>query len=99
MISETKEKMDKLFQLLLNPRPDKKLLVLDLDFTLWDGQAQVELLSQKLRPGLHEFLAKVVEYYDIIIWSNNPLKFLMIKLKALGLLDPQLRIIAGTYNI
>lgn len=35
-----------------------------------------------------------MEFYDIIIWSNNPLKFLMIKLQMLGLLDPDLRVIA-----
>lgn len=105
MISETEnpmaelleQKKKMLFKLLLNPRTDKKLLVLDLDFTLWDGRAQVEHLSQKLRPGLYEFLEKVVEYYDIIIWSNNPLKVLMIKLRALGLLNPQTRVIAGIF--
>ncbi len=76
------------------PRPGKKLLVLDLDYTLWDGNAQVEQLSQKLRPGLHDFLVKVGEYYDIIIWSNNPIKFLTMKLQAIGLLNTQYKIIA-----
>ena len=83
-----------MFNLLLQPRTDTKLLVLDLDHTLWDGSAQVEQLSQKLRPGLFDFFSKVVEYYDIIIWSNTPKKVLMIKLQALGLFNQDLRVIA-----
>ena len=83
-----------MFNLLLQPRTDAKLLVLDLDHTLWDGSAQVEELSQKLRPGLFDFFLKVVGHYDIIIWSNNPKRVLMIKLQALGLLNQDLRVIA-----
>ncbi|XP_011315012.1 uncharacterized protein [Fopius arisanus] len=43
----------------------KKLLVLDIDYTLCNPDCRLA------RPYLHEFLAKVYKYYDIVIWAGS----------------------------
>ncbi|XP_024520988.1 ubiquitin-like domain-containing CTD phosphatase isoform X1 [Selaginella moellendorffii] len=55
---------------LLNPcRPGKKLLVLDIDYTLFDHRSTAENPLELMRPYLHEFLTAAYAAYDIIIWS------------------------------
>jgi len=74
---------------LMNPiDPQKKLLVLDLDQTLFDigGRSQTETLSETMRPGLFEFLEDVYEYYNIAIWSATSWSWLEIKLFEFSLL-------------
>ena len=44
-------------KLLQQPRPGKKLLVLDIDYTLFDLGSTAERPEQLARPFLHEFLA------------------------------------------
>lgn len=38
------------------PRPGKKLLVLDIDYTLFDHRSVAETGIELMRPYLHEFL-------------------------------------------
>jgi ubiquitin-like domain-containing CTD phosphatase 1 len=38
------------------------------------------------RPHLHIFFTSVYEDYDIVIWSANSLKWMNVKMKALGVL-------------
>ena len=40
------------------PRPGSKLLVLDIDYTLFDHRSPAERASQLMRPYLHEFLTE-----------------------------------------
>lgn len=47
----------------LNSR-DKKLLILDIDYTLFNPEGKVA------RPYLHEFLARVNRHYHIVIWAE-----------------------------
>ncbi|KAF9684991.1 hypothetical protein SADUNF_Sadunf03G0007700 [Salix dunnii] len=55
---------------LKNPcRPGKKLLVLDIDYTLFDHRSTAETPLELMRPYLHEFLTAVYAEYDIMIWS------------------------------
>ncbi|KAJ7968034.1 Ubiquitin-like domain-containing CTD phosphatase [Quillaja saponaria] len=55
---------------LLNPcRAGKKLLVLDIDYTLFDHRSTAENPLELMRPYLHEFLTSVYSEYDIMIWS------------------------------
>ncbi|RVW62147.1 Ubiquitin-like domain-containing CTD phosphatase [Vitis vinifera] len=55
---------------LRNPcREGKKLLVLDIDYTLFDHRSTAENPLELMRPYLHEFLSAVYAEYDIIIWS------------------------------
>jgi ubiquitin-like domain-containing CTD phosphatase 1 len=42
--------------LLNEPRPGKKLLVLDIDYTLFDHRSAAETGNELMRPFLHEFL-------------------------------------------
>ncbi|KAJ8317333.1 hypothetical protein KUTeg_005237 [Tegillarca granosa] len=52
------------------PRPGKKLLVLDIDYTLFDHRSVAETANELMRPFLHEFLHSAYEDYDIVIWCE-----------------------------
>ncbi|KAH8514731.1 hypothetical protein H0E87_007531 [Populus deltoides] len=66
---------------LKNPcRPGKKLLVLDIDYTLFDHRSTAETPLELMRPYLHEFLTAIYAEYDIMIWSPN-------QMGQLGVLD------------
>nr|GMD02856.1 ubiquitin-like domain-containing CTD phosphatase [Ipomoea batatas] len=61
---------------LRNPcREGKKLLVLDIDYTLFDHRSTAENPLELMRPYLHEFLSAVYAEYDIIIWSATRSEF------------------------
>ncbi|KAJ8456978.1 hypothetical protein ONZ45_g18503 [Pleurotus djamor] len=67
-------------------RPGKRLLVLDIDYTILDTKP---LTSGSLppnecaRPKLHEFLETIYPYYDICIWSQTSWIWLETKLVEL----------------
>lgn len=65
-------------------RPDKKLLVLDIDYTLFDHRSTAQTGAELMRPYLHEFLTKAYEDYDIVIWSATGMKWIEEKMKLLG---------------
>ncbi|GJJ76924.1 ubiquitin-like domain-containing CTD phosphatase 1 [Entomortierella parvispora] len=67
-------------------RPGKKLLVLDLDYTLIDCKALNNPMIEVMRPGLHEFLSVCYEHYDIVIWSQTSWRALEAKVTTIGLL-------------
>ena len=69
------------------PRPGKKLLVLDIDYTLFDHRSTAERPEELMRPFLHEFLESAYADYDIIIWSATGMKWIEVKMKELGVLD------------
>jgi len=70
-------------------RPGKRLLVLDIDYTILDTKP---LTSGSLppaecaRPGLHEFLEAIYPYYDICIWSQTSWRWLEAKLVELEMI-------------
>eukprot|EP00879_Flechtneria_rotunda_P027531 GHRR01029497.1.p1 GENE.GHRR01029497.1~~GHRR01029497.1.p1 ORF type:complete len:199 (+),score=47.63 GHRR01029497.1:240-836(+) len=68
------------------PRPGKKCLVLDIDYTLFDLNSSAERPDELARPYLHEFLTACYEYYDIIIWSATSMKWVEVKMRELGVL-------------
>ncbi|KAJ6327796.1 hypothetical protein OIU78_014618 [Salix suchowensis] len=73
---------------LKNPcRPGKKLLVLDIDYTLFDHRSTAETPLELMRPYLHEFLTAVYAEYDIMIWSATSMKWVELKMGQLGVLD------------
>uniref|UniRef100_A0A3P9NP54 Ubiquitin-like domain-containing CTD phosphatase 1 n=1 Tax=Poecilia reticulata TaxID=8081 RepID=A0A3P9NP54_POERE len=51
-----------------SPREGKRLLVLDVDYTLFDHKSCAETGQELMRPFLHEFLTSAYEDYDIVIW-------------------------------
>nr|CAG4635612.1 EOG090X0A5K [Artemia franciscana] len=69
------------------PREGKRCLVLDIDYTLFDHRSVAECANELMRPFLHEFLATAYEYYDIIIWSATSMKWIVEKMRLLGVLD------------
>lgn len=71
-------------EMLNEPRADKKLLVLDIDYTLFDHRSSAESGAELMRPYLHEFLTAAYEHYDIVIWSATSMKWIVEKMKLLG---------------
>lgn len=70
---------------ILNPiRKGKKLLVLDIDYTIFDHVSHAEKGTELMRPYLHEFLTSAYEDYDIAIWSATSLKWIEVKMNELG---------------
>ncbi|CAG08865.1 unnamed protein product [Tetraodon nigroviridis] len=53
------------------PREGKRLLVLDVDYTLFDHKSCAETGQELMRPYLHEFLTSAYEDYDIVIWCKK----------------------------
>lgn len=66
------------------PRQGKKLLVLDIDYTLFDHRSPAETGYELMRPYLHEFLTEAYKDYDIVIWSATSMKWIEEKMKLLG---------------
>ncbi|KAG9346841.1 hypothetical protein JZ751_007188 [Albula glossodonta] len=69
------------------PREGKRLLVLDVDYTLFDHKSCAETGQELMRPFLHEFLTTAYEDYDIVIWSATSMKWIDAKMKELGVTD------------
>jgi ubiquitin-like domain-containing CTD phosphatase 1 len=70
---------------IINPlRDNKKLLVLDIDYTLFDHRSAAEQPFELMRPYLHEFLTKAYKQYEIVIWSATSMKWIIEKMKLLG---------------
>ncbi len=70
------------------PRPNKKLLVLDLDHTILHFTSKEEVTCENMkRPHMDTFLTEVYAHYDIAIWSQTHWKWVEIKLIELGLLS------------
>ncbi|XP_059469569.1 ubiquitin-like domain-containing CTD phosphatase 1 [Neocloeon triangulifer] len=65
-------------------RDGKKLLVLDIDYTLFDHRSVAETGYELMRPYLHEFLEAAYNDYDIVIWSATSMKWIDEKMKLLG---------------
>ncbi|KAL6840236.1 hypothetical protein ACP4OV_030046 [Aristida adscensionis] len=81
---------------LLNPcRKGKRLLVLDIDYTLFDHRSSAENPKELMRPYLHQFLAAAYTSYDIMIWSATGMKWVELKMEQLGVLsNPEYKITA-----
>jgi len=71
-------------KVLNEPREGKRLLVLDVDYTLFDHRSVAETGVDLMRPYLHEFLTSAYEHYDIVIWSATGMKWIEAKMQELG---------------
>ncbi|XP_037282606.1 ubiquitin-like domain-containing C-terminal domain phosphatase 1 [Rhipicephalus microplus] len=67
-----------------NSRPGKRLLVLDIDCTIFDHRTPAQSVAELMRPFLHEFLTSAYEDYDIAFWSATNMKWIDAKLWELG---------------
>lgn len=70
-------------KMLNEPRPNKKLLVLDIDYTLFDHRSTAQTASELMRPYLHEFLTTAYQEYDIVIWSATSMRYIEAKMNEL----------------
>lgn len=77
------------FRIMNPPRDGKKLLVLDLDFTLFDCRGTAVNFHDLARPGLHQFLASMYRFYDIVVWSQTSWRWLEAKLTELSMLSSE----------
>eukprot|EP01012_Entosiphon_sulcatum_P016781 TRINITY_DN21663_c0_g1_i1.p1 TRINITY_DN21663_c0_g1~~TRINITY_DN21663_c0_g1_i1.p1 ORF type:complete len:348 (+),score=76.62 TRINITY_DN21663_c0_g1_i1:26-1069(+) len=68
------------------PRPGKRLLVLDIDYTVFDCKSERLDISILKRPHLDQFLGLVYKYYDIAFWSQTSWRWVEAKLTEMGLL-------------
>lgn len=59
--------------MLNDPRPGKKLLVLDIDYTLFDHRSVAESGIELMRPYLHDFLESA---YKVKLNFNLYLNFI-----------------------
>ncbi|EFN54831.1 hypothetical protein CHLNCDRAFT_134850 [Chlorella variabilis] len=66
------------------PRAGKKVLVLDIDYTLFDLNSSAERPEELARPFLHQFLSAAWVDYDIVIWSATSMKWVEVKMRELG---------------
>ncbi|KAI8576998.1 hypothetical protein K450DRAFT_253879 [Umbelopsis ramanniana AG] len=83
-----KETTEKTTIRLINPlREGKKLLVMDLDYTLFDCKSPASHISELMRPGMHSYLTSAYEHYDIVIWSQTSWRTLEAKVTELGILS------------
>ncbi|CAN1288320.1 Ubiquitin-like domain-containing CTD phosphatase [Linum perenne] len=99
-----KRRVDQYKIKLRNPcREGKKLLVLDIDYTLFDHRSTAENPLELMRPYLHEFLTAAYAEYDIMIWSATryelcclySMKWVELKMGELGVLsNPNYKITA-----
>ncbi|KAJ3364090.1 hypothetical protein HDU91_002741 [Kappamyces sp. JEL0680] len=64
--------------------PRKKLIVFDLDYTLFDCKSQVSHISILARPGMHEMLSVLSTHYEFCIWSQTSWRWLEAKITELG---------------
>ncbi|EPQ28665.1 uncharacterized protein PFL1_03968 [Pseudozyma flocculosa PF-1] len=77
------------FSVMNEPRAGKRLLVLDLDYTIADTKRLLDPASPAsvaARPGLHDFLAAAYRDYDICVWSQTSWRWLEVKLIELGMI-------------
>jgi len=70
-------------KMLNEPRPNKKLLVLDIDYTIFDHRSTAQTASELMRPYLHEFLTSAYQDYDIVIWSATSMRYIEAKMDEL----------------
>lgn len=70
-------------KMLNQPRPNKKLLVLDIDYTLFDHRSTAQTAAELMRPYLHEFLTSAYQEYDIVIWSATSMRYIEAKMDEL----------------
>jgi len=71
-----------------SPRQGRKLLVMDLDYTLFDMKSheKTNCLADLIRPYTEDFMKIVYRKWDIAVWSQTSWKWLEMKLTEMGLL-------------
>lgn len=71
---------------LADPRPGKKLLVFDIDYTIFDLGSSAERPEELARPFLHEMMRFANDRWDLAIWSATSMRWVEVKMRELGVL-------------
>ncbi|VDN12220.1 unnamed protein product, partial [Dibothriocephalus latus] len=67
-------------------RPGKRLLVLDIDYTIFDHLTPAESAKLLMRPYLYEMLTRAYVNYDIAIWSATSMTWILAKIGQMNLI-------------
>ncbi|KAF8820004.1 HAD hydrolase, family IIID protein [Cardiosporidium cionae] len=87
-LARLQKAIDKTNIVLINsPRSLKKLLVLDLDHTLFDFRGESLAISRLKRPYLDYFMRETYRDYDLVIWSQTHWRWVEAKCTELGFLN------------
>lgn len=78
------------------PRRGKHLLVLDIDYTIFDLDSSAERPDELARPYLHQFLTAAYNHFDLMIWSATSMKWVEVKMKVLSFFNYNLILILIT---
>lgn len=70
------------------PRANKKLLVLDIDYTIWDMKTSPTDTNSHIlkRPYTDTMLSELYLHYDFVFWSQTNWRYLEMKLTDMGIL-------------
>ena len=80
-------------------RGGKRVLVLDVDYTLMDHRTVAERPTDMMRPHLLAFLeAAYHSNYDIVIWSATSMRWIEVKMRELGVTTSTRFSIAAFYD-
>lgn len=80
--------------LLAPARPGKKLLVIDIDYTIYDMKSPMLSPAMLKRPYTDEFLTWAFQHFELCFWSQTAWNFLEAKLTELGILThPSYRVL------
>merc|ERR1712228_344269 len=71
---------------IVKPRKGKKLLCLDIDYTIFDIGSKTESWSTLKRPYTEYLMEHCYKYYDICIWSQTSWRWIEIKLTEMNML-------------
>ena len=72
-------------RMIFTPRPGKRLLVLDIDYTIFDHRSTAESAMELARPHLHTFLQRAYVDYDLVFWSATSMRWIVLKLTVRAL--------------
>lgn len=73
------------FKTISNPREKLKLLILDIDRTIYDHDSTSIVCAS--RPHLQEFLKSIYLDYNIGIWSATEMEIIEKKVNTLGMIN------------
>mmetsp|Transcript_50460 Transcript_50460/g.80359 ORF Transcript_50460/g.80359 Transcript_50460/m.80359 type:complete len:386 (-) Transcript_50460:117-1274(-) len=71
---------------IFEPRKGKKLLVLDIDYTIFDMGSKTESWSSLKRPYTEYLMEHCYKHYDIVVWSQTSWRWIEIKLTEMNML-------------
>jgi ubiquitin-like domain-containing CTD phosphatase 1 len=91
-LRELKKRLDSVecnIHLINEPRREKKLCVIDIDYTIFDSKSthNYEVTTELLlRPYCEEFLTQIYKDFDICFWSQTSWRWLEAKLTEMSIL-------------